>query len=512
LVGAGSLDGDVLATLRGHRRLARRYLAVEGHRALQVHSFLLPPAARRLIDRDVADRTDSPWRSLAIATSGEVVDEPPDLFGMIVPSRVRTKAAAQREPGSVPPHGPSRSGPARLAELEGDDGDEDPALDLLSSPVGGGGGLGRLVKRMFGDGRSSGNGPPGADAPTHWRRGSRPGPAVTTSALAASIPGGPLPGDSTGWRYPEWDVRHRRYRHDWCTVTEIVPAADVSAPLVVLDPDRLRRPLARLGRELQRQRRQLQGDDIDIDAVVEARVALVAGSSIDEAVYLDGVRCRRDLSVLVLLDVSGSAGEPGDGGASVHELQRAGAGALVSALHELGDRTACLGFRSQGRHAVHMIAVKRFDEGLDALVAQRLGGLAPGAYTRLGAAVRHATSVLERQAGTARRLLVVLSDGFAYDHGYERAYGEADARRALVEARRRGVGCVCLSIGAPTEPAALGRIFGAAAHGSVRRPEQLAAVVGPLFASALRSAELHRTMAQRRVRTRDLLQIERRTG
>ena len=54
-----------------------------------------------------------------------------------------------------------------------------------------------------------------------------------------------------------------------------------------------------------------------------------------------------------------------------------------------------------------------------------------------------ATTVLEQRSGTPRRLLVVLSDGFAYDHGYEDRYGEADARQALTEARRRGVSGVC---------------------------------------------------------------------
>ena len=52
--------------------------------------------------------------------------------------------------------------------------------------------------------------------------------------------------------------------------------------------------------------------------------------------------------------------------------------------------------------------------------------------------IRHGSAVLEARGGTSRRLLVVLSDGLAYDHGYERTYGAADARRALIEARRRG--------------------------------------------------------------------------
>ena len=156
--------------------------------------------------------------------------------------------------------------------------------------------------------------------------------------------------------------------------------------------------------------------------------------------------------------------------------------------------------------------VKRFDDDFDARVLHRLGALAPGAYTRLGAAIRHGASVLETDGGAPRRLLVVLSDGFAYDHGYEGAYGEADARRALVEARRRGTGCLCLSIGAGTDADALRRVFGTAAHASIPRVEYLAGVVGPLFRSALRSAEYQRRAWQRTERTRERLEIERRTA
>jgi nitric oxide reductase activation protein len=156
--------------------------------------------------------------------------------------------------------------------------------------------------------------------------------------------------------------------------------------------------------------------------------------------------------------------------------------------------------------------LKRFGDPLDAAVLLRLGSCVPGAYTRLGAAIRHGAAILERDAGTSRRLLVVLSDGFAYDHGYEGAYGEADARRALAEARRRGNGCVCLSLAGASDPAALRRVFGTVAHASVPRVAQLPDVVGPLFRFALRSAEVQRRVFQRKVRTRERLETERRTA
>src|SRR5262249_37327363 len=160
----------------------------------------------------------------------------------------------------------------------------------------------------------------------------------------------------------------------------------------------------------------------------------------------------RDLSVLVLLDVSGSAGEASGTGKSVHEEQQSVAGALLVALHELGDRVALYGFRSSGRSAVQAVPIKRFDATLDARALRRLAALDAAGYTRLGAAIRHGAAVLEEEGGTPRRVLVVISDGFAYDHGYEGSYGEADARRALAEARRRGTACACISIGLTTSP------------------------------------------------------------
>ncbi|HEY7071218.1 MAG TPA: VWA domain-containing protein, partial [Acidimicrobiales bacterium] len=297
-------------------------------------------------------------------------------------------------------------------------------------------------------------------------------------------------------------------RAGWCTVAEVEPDVEGREALVLPDTHGLRRPLGRLGLEPERRRRRPDGDDIDIDALVEARVALAAGSAPDEAVYVETVRGRRDLSVLVLLDVSGSAGEPGPAGTRVHEHQRAAAAALTLALADLGDRVALYGFRSLGRRAVQVLPVKRFDDRLDARALGRLAGLEPGAYTRLGAAIRHGSAVLEAEGGTARRLLVVLSDGFAYDHGYQGSYGEADARRALSEARRRGTGCLCLSIAAGTDVRALRRVFGTAAHAALPHAGDLAATVGPLFRSALALAEAQRRVSQHTVRARERLRIE----
>jgi nitric oxide reductase activation protein len=278
-------------------------------------------------------------------------------------------------------------------------------------------------------------------------------------------------------------------------VREVEPRIEPAASPGIDDAIAFRRPLARLGMSLHRRHRQAQGDDIDIDAAVALRVAVMAGSVPDEAVYLDSLRRRRDLSVLVLLDVSGSSAEAGTVGKTVHEQQRVAAASLVVALHDLGDRVALYGYNSQGRSAVNLIPIKRMDEHLDSHVLRRLYSVQPAAYSRLGAAIRHGSRVLEERGGTSRRLLVVLSDGLAYDHGYERGYGAADARRALTEARRRGTGCVCLTVGANVEAASLRSVFGSTAHAMVGRPEQLTGVIGPLFRSAIRAAEVPRRVS-----------------
>jgi hypothetical protein len=509
LLGAGSLDPSVLDRLGRTTKLTYRYLALEGHRALAAMESLLPASARALIDRDTAGRTDSAAHSLEIASSREVIGDPPDAFGTIRPRRVVRNTEQRGPQDATAVHLPRSESQKLLKELDDEQEDPRPGIDLVSSPVGGSGAIGRLLKRLFADTRTSTGGPPGADSPTHWTRSgaltSRS--AVSTAAVPAASPAGEAV-LTRGATYPEWDVHRRRYKADWCTVSEVEPKTVDVAPFAPTGVHALRRPLARLGTALQLRDRQLQGTDIDIDAAVEAHVQAIAGSAPGEAVYLDMVRCRRDLAVLLLLDVSGSAGEPSATGGTVHEHQRAAAAAFATALHDLGDRVSLYAFRSQGRAAVHLTPVKRFDDRFDARVMHRLAACEPGAYTRLGAAIRHGTAVLAREGGMSRRLLVVLSDGFAYDHGYEGTYGEADARRALSEARRLGTGCVCLSVGAATDAAALRRVFGTAAHAGVARADQLPRVLAPLLRFALAAAEAQQRKSQHTTRTKERLEMD----
>ena len=504
MIAAGSLDPDVMRLLVRHPRLARRYLAVEGHRALVSNGDLLPRVLASVGNRDIASRSHSPAASLSLAAGRAAIDDPAPGFGVIRADKVLAACSrvAKQQDLADPRHVPRGPGAQDLEEFDDREPDDSDDPDVFTSPVGGGGFIGKWLKKMLSSkrkkSRSSGGGPPGADTPTHRTNSSNRGVHAVSSLASTSskdLNDHELRTVADGVTYAEWDVNRKSYRPAWCTVREVEPKIKALATQAIDDAIAMRRPLSRLGMGLHRRHRQSQGDDIDIDAAVEARVQVRSGSAPDEAVYLDSLRRRRDLSVLLLLDVSGSAAEPGTVGRTVHEQQRAAVANLTVALHDLGDRVALYAYYSQGRRAVSMLPVKRFDDHLDAQVMRRLNSLEPGAYSRLGAAIRHGSAVLEARGGTSRRLLVVLSDGLAYDHGYELAYGAADARRALTEARHRGTGCVCLTIGAGTDVRSLRRVFGSAAHATIARPDQLAGVIGPLFRSALGSAEVRRRVS-----------------
>ena len=394
-------------------------------------------------------------------------------------------------------HVPRRESKEALEELDDGEVDDTDDPDLFSSPVGGGGFIGKWMKKMLSSARKSGGaggGPPGADTPTHRTNSANRGTfAVSSTASASAEEAADVKAD--GFKYPEWDANRKSYRPDWCTVREVEPRIKASAAASHRRRHRRAAP-ARAARHgtasspppvAGRRHRHRRGGRGARGG--EGRIGARRGGLSRQPA------AQRDLSVLLLLDVSGSTAEPGTVGRTVHQQQRAVIADLTVALHDLGDRVALYAYYSQGRTAVNMVPVKRFDDHLDARVIRRLNSLEPGAYSRLGAAIRHGSAVLEARGGTSRRLLVVVSDGLAYDHGYERAYGAADARRALTEARRRGTGCVCLTVGAGTDVESLKKVFGSAAHATIARPEQLAGIVGPLFRSAIRSAEVRRRVS-----------------
>jgi nitric oxide reductase NorD protein len=148
MIAAGSFDPDVVRRLVRHPRLARRYLAIEGHRALVGNADLLPRALVSIGDREIASRSDSPAASLSIATGRATVEDPATGFGVIRAAKVLaacSRATAQ-EDSANPQHVPRDPNVQGQEELDDDAIDESDDPDLFTSPVGGGGFIGKCER------------------------------------------------------------------------------------------------------------------------------------------------------------------------------------------------------------------------------------------------------------------------------------------------------------------------------------------------------------------------------
>jgi Mg-chelatase subunit ChlD len=492
LLGAGSLDRGAVRSLRGRPRLARRYLALEGARVLGELAERVPLAAA--VGAHEAPSTDSAETSLEVARSRTRVADPPAWFGVIRPSKLLGAATggsgARADDDALRLRFRPTDVPEEGEDEDGADGQRSRILELFASPLASDV-LSDFLHKLLGSARSADDGDGAAGAATATRSVRRVA-AAGPSARPVPVPirfTADTPGAAAGVEgalYPEWDVYGSRYKTEHCRVIEfpLRTAPDVSAAGVVRD-EVLRRRLTRLGLGPRVVRRQPDGDDLDVEALTDLFVDLRAGYSPPEHVYLQRRKLDRNLGVLILVDASGSASDTDPAGLSVHERQRRAAATLAVTLEELGDRVAVYGFRSHGRGAVHLLALKRFAQRFGAGGRARLNQLRPAGYTRLGAGIRHAGEILKSESGTPNRLLLVLSDGFPYDDGYESRYAEADSNRALEELRADGVACLCLSIGSATPSDALQRVFGAASHADAPTLADLSPRMDELFLTAL---------------------------
>jgi len=278
--------------------------------------------------------------------------------------------------------------------------------------------------------------------------------------------------------YPEWDHRSQSYRDPGAWV-RLLPCEDGPSAWV----DRTLRAHATLIHAIRgrfqvlrarrvKLRRQEDGDELDLDAYIEATADLRAGRTSRQALYQSERPARRDVAVLLLVDISGST----DGWVSaqrrVIDVEKEALLLVCIALADLQDPFAVFAFSGQGHDAVTLRTLKRFDEPYGADVSRRIAALEPEAYTRTGAALRHATSVLMKSSAR-HRLLLLLSDGKPNDvDEYEGRYGVEDTRQAVVEATLQGIHPFCLTIDRQGVDY-LSYVFGPTRYALLPRPELL---------------------------------------
>lgn len=279
-------------------------------------------------------------------------------------------------------------------------------------------------------------------------------------------------------RYHEWDAAIQDYRMNWCRVVEreapegssdfveaTLAAQGGTVRLLRRYFESLRPP------GLRRIAGQLDGEDLDMDAVIGRLTDLAAGIEPSERMYVRREKRERDVAAAFLVDLSGSTSRQVDQGRRIIDIEKQGLVLLCEALSAIGDQFAVYGYSGQGRQHVDFMVVKAFDEVVTGRAGAKLGAIVPLQQNRDGAAIRHATSkLLARQAKT--RILVILSDGRPLDDGYKEDYSLEDTRMALREARTKGIEPVCITIDKQADPY-LRRMYGEVRYAVIDRVEGL---------------------------------------
>lgn len=290
--------------------------------------------------------------------------------------------------------------------------------------------------------------------------------------------------------YPEWDYQVQLHRPHWATVLEKrQPTGDpalIESILTEHKPiaSRLKNIIDALRpRGLVRQRRQYDGEEIDLDAAIRAMVDLRTGQAPDPRIAIRYIRKTRDLAVLVLLDVSASTNEVLPGlDRPVLQLAREATALLSRAIAGIGDPFAIHGFASDGRHDVQYFRFKDFDQVYDDAAKARLAGMSGQLSTRMGAAMRHAAGYLLRQP-QRKKLLLLVSDGEPADiDERDPQYLRFDARKAVEELASRGVISYCLALD-PEADEYVARIFGPNRYTVVDHVQRLPEKLPSLFVS-----------------------------
>ena len=247
--------------------------------------------------------------------------------------------------------------------------------------------------------------------------------------------------------YHEWDYQRRHYRKDWCALRELdVPDGEpdfVATTLAKYAPQvvQLKRSFEMLRGEDRLLKRMTHGDDIDLDAVIAGYADMRSGMELTERLFTKRHKAERNLAVMFMVDMSGSTK------GWINEAEREALVLLAEALEVLGDRYAIYGFSGMTRKRCEIFRIKRFDEPYTAQVRNRIAGIAPQDYTRMGTAIRHLSTLLEG-VDARTKLLITLSDGKPddYSDNYRGEYGIEDTRQALLEAHRAGIRPFCITI------------------------------------------------------------------
>ena len=246
--------------------------------------------------------------------------------------------------------------------------------------------------------------------------------------------------------YNEWDHATQKYRKNWCKLNvKTIEGINNNFINETLSKHRgllknLNRTFEALRQDEKRLRKQNNGDDIDIDAFIDAYIDLKQGNEVDEKLFTKLNKVDRNVAVMFMIDMSGSTS------GWVNKMEKESLVLLCESLEILGDTYSIYGFSGKTRNNCEVFKIKDFDEKYDKSVKDRISNIEAMDYTRMGASIRHSTMLLS-QVEAKTKLLITLSDGKPDDvDGYRGTYGIEDTKKALMEARFLGIHTYCITI------------------------------------------------------------------
>lgn len=252
------------------------------------------------------------------------------------------------------------------------------------------------------------------------------------------------------YSYNEWDYSQRQYKKDYCKIVPLNPPIShptYYAKTIVENQatlNSLRKKLVSLNNKFKQQNLRRQGDDFDLDAVTDFSVSIMSGHTPSENIYIDKQKLEKDLSILLLIDNSLSSDSYVINN-KVIEVEKQVSILFGEILNEFQVDFALTAFHSKTRNHINFITLKDFDENWHT-AKHKIGSLEPQGYTRIGAPLRHASTLLQKR-GTQNRWVVLLSDGKPNDYDrYEGKYGVNDVKQALREMKSEGIQTYALAI------------------------------------------------------------------
>ena len=280
--------------------------------------------------------------------------------------------------------------------------------------------------------------------------------------------------------YNEWNFKRQHYHKNWCVLREleVKPAYDDFVENTLLKYKGLLKSLRHTFEILRGEdkllKKQVYGDDVDIDALVEAYADVKSGMEMSDRLFTKMHKEERNVAVIFMVDMSGSTK------GWINEAERESLILLAEVLQILGDRFAIYGFSGMTRKRCELYKIKAIDEDYNDEIKARIANIQPQDYTRMGVFIRHITRIFNG-IDASTKLLITLSDGKPDDYDtYRGEYGVEDTRQALYEAHRDGIHSYCITIDEQARDY-LPHMYGAANYSVIDNVAQLPLKVSDIY-------------------------------